>query len=109
LLFVSLSPRSWRNTRSKKELGGGTILDLGVYTIQISQFVFRAEPVSIRATGRVNDEGIDVETDVELTYPNGGVAHFKTSALRELSNKATVRGSKASMTVSKMNDESSSH
>lgn len=74
-----------------------------MYTIQISQFVFRAEPLSIKATGKLNDEGVDVETEVELKYPNGGVARFKTSALQEYDNKATIRGSKASMTVSKTN------
>lgn len=81
-------------------MGGGTILDLGVYTIQFAQFVFREEPVSITAKGKVNEDGVDVETEVELKYRNGGVARFKTSALEELSNKANIRGSKNFMTVS---------
>lgn len=85
---------------SKKELGGGTILDLGIYTIQFAQFVFRSEPVSIKATGKLNDDGVDIETEVELKYANGGVARFKTSALKELENKGNIRGSKGFMTVS---------
>lgn len=84
---------------SKKSLGGGTILDLGVYAIQFAQFVFRSEPTSITAKGKLNDEGVDVETEVEMKYANGGVARFKTSGLRELENKANVRGSKGFMTV----------
>lgn len=91
---------------SKQELGGGTILDLGVYTIQVSQFVFQTEPISIKATGTLNDDGVDVETEVEMKYPNGGVARFKTSGLREYHNTAIVCGSKASITVSKTNDNS---
>lgn len=87
-------------SRSKKELGGGTILDLGVYAIQFAQFVFRSEPVSISAKGKLNDDGVDVETEVEMKYANGAVARFKTSALKELENKAHVRGTKGSMTVS---------
>lgn len=75
-------------------------MDLGVYTIQFAQFVFHSEPVSILAKGKLNGEGVDVETEVELKYANGGVARFKTSALRELENKANVRGSKNLMTVS---------
>lgn len=85
---------------SKKSLGGGTILDLGVYTIQISQFVFGAEPVSIKARGQLNDEGVDLATEVEMTYPCGGVAKFKTSALKELGNRAIIRGSEGEITVS---------
>ena len=41
-----------------------------------------------------------------MKYPNGGVARFKTSGLREYNNTAIVRGSKASITVSKTNDNS---
>ena len=89
---------------SQKDLGGGTILDLGVYTIQLSQFVFESEPISIKAQGTLNDDGVDVETEVEMKYPNGGVARFKTSGLREYNNTAIVHGSKASITVSKTDD-----
>lgn len=75
-----------------------------MYTIQVSQFVFGTEPISIKATGTLNNDGVDVETEVEMKYPSGGVARFKTSGLREYKNRAIVRGSKASITVSKMND-----
>lgn len=85
---------------SKKSLGGGTILDLGVYTIQISQMVFGAEPVAIKARGQLNDDGVDVETEVEMLYPCGGVAKFKTSALQVLKNHAVIRGTAGTMTVS---------
>lgn len=84
---------------SEKQLGGGTILDLGIYTIQLSQFVFREEPISIKATGKLNEDGVDIETNVELKYPSGGVTRFKTSALEELKNKASIHGTKGSMTV----------
>lgn len=73
---------------------------MGVYAIQFAQFVFRSEPVSISAKGKLNDEGMDVETEVEMRYESGGVARFKTSALRELKNTATVRGESGAMTVS---------
>lgn len=79
---------------------------MGVYTIQVCQFVFQTEPISIAASGILNDDGVDVETEVEMKYPNGGVARFKTSGLREYNNTAIVRGSKASITVSKTNDNS---
>jgi dihydrodiol dehydrogenase / D-xylose 1-dehydrogenase (NADP) len=86
-------------------MGGGTILDLGVYTIQLAQFVFGSEPISITAKGTVNEDGVDVETEVEMKYACGGVARFKTSALKELENKANVRGSKSFMTVSESTDK----
>ena len=76
------------------------MLDLGVYAIQFAQFVFRSEPLSITAKGKLNEDGVDLETEVEMKYANGGVARFKTSALEELKNKANIRGTKNFMTVS---------
>jgi dihydrodiol dehydrogenase / D-xylose 1-dehydrogenase (NADP) len=84
---------------NSKALGGGTILDLGVYTIQVSQWAFRQEPIKIVATGSVNADGVDMEMKGELHYPNGGVARMCTSGLEEKKNTATIRGTKGSITV----------
>lgn len=73
---------------------------MGVYPIQFIQFVFRSYPISIHATGKLNDDGVDVGITVEMKYANGGVARFRTSGLEELANKANIRGTKAFMTVS---------
>lgn len=75
------------------------MLDLGVYVIQVSQWVFDSKPLSIKATGKLNEDGCDVEMEAELTYSNGGVAKIRTSAVEELSNKAVVRGTKGTITV----------
>uniref|UniRef100_U5EL44 Trans-1,2-dihydrobenzene-1,2-diol dehydrogenase n=1 Tax=Corethrella appendiculata TaxID=1370023 RepID=U5EL44_9DIPT len=83
----------------KKNLGGGTILDLGVYTIQICQWVFGQEPASIKASGKVNDEGVDIYVEAELKYPNGGVGKMKTSGIEKLSNVAVVKGTKGTFTL----------
>lgn len=43
---------------NKKELGGGTVLDLGVYSVFYSQLVMGQErPEKIVATGHLNDDG----------------------------------------------------
>lgn len=73
---------------------------MGVYAIQLSQFVFRSEPVGIVAKGKLNEDGVDVETEVELKYANGGVTRYKTSCLEQQKNQALITGSKSSMTVS---------
>lgn len=84
----------------KKALGGGTILDLGVYAIQFCQFIFEEEPLSIQATGVLNDDDVDVEVTAELKYSNNGVARIKTSFLEQLSNEAKIIGSNGkTMTV----------
>uniref|UniRef100_A0A1B0GPG9 Trans-1,2-dihydrobenzene-1,2-diol dehydrogenase n=1 Tax=Phlebotomus papatasi TaxID=29031 RepID=A0A1B0GPG9_PHLPP len=82
----------------KRALGGGTILDLGVYTIQVSQWAFREPPKEIKATGKLNDDGVDIETKSELIYSTG-VAKIQTSATKKLKNEAVIIGTKGQITL----------
>lgn len=80
---------------TKKAQGGGTILDLGVYTIQASLWAFGGEePASIEAKGTLNEDGCDLEMQGVLRFKNGGIARIQTSALGELENTLTVKGTK---------------
>lgn len=74
--------------------GGGTVLDLGVYAIQIALWVFRSEPTQILAFGKLNDDGLDMEVTGEFHFKHGGIAKFQTSCLRSLSNKCVITGTK---------------
>lgn len=76
----------------KKSLGGGTILDLGIYTIQFSQFVFKESPIKIIASGSLNEEGVDVEMNAKLYYSNNRIANIHTSSVRNLKNSAIIKG-----------------
>lgn len=82
-------------------MGGGAILDIGIYTIQASLWGFRQAPTSITATGSLNSEGVDVEMNGELKFKNGGVAKIHISAKKELSNTAVFKGTKGTITVSR--------
>jgi len=83
----------------KKELGGGTILDIGIYTIQVSQWAFQQPPKSIEAKGELNSEGVDIEVSAKLIYSENAVSNIKFSAKEPLSNAAVIKGSKASITL----------
>jgi dihydrodiol dehydrogenase / D-xylose 1-dehydrogenase (NADP) len=50
---------------NKKELGGGTVIDLGVYTVYFSQLVMGQErPEKIVATGHLNEDGEESKKDL---------------------------------------------
>lgn len=83
-------------------MGGGTIIDMGVYTIQLCQWVFQEEPVSIKATGILNDDGVDLEMSAELTYSGNKVGKIKTSALITTDCTAKIVGTLGEITVSSM-------
>lgn len=86
---------------SVKELGGGSVINSGIYAIQFCQFIFKEEPQSIKATGTLNNDGVDIETSFELTYGDNRIAQIKTSALKVLSNTAKIIGTNGELTVNK--------
>lgn len=82
-------------------MGGGTVLDLGVYVIQLSQWCFERKPDSVTAVGVLNDEGCDMSMRAELKYSDGGLARIATSALEEYNNVATIYGTKGTIRIPK--------
>ncbi|XP_039760888.1 trans-1,2-dihydrobenzene-1,2-diol dehydrogenase-like [Pararge aegeria] len=76
----------------KKELGGGAILDLGIYTLQLAQYIFKDEPIKVTAVSELNNEGVDLVDTVVLEYSGGRRAVFNLNTRIKLWNKATVVG-----------------
>lgn len=85
---------------SQKELGGGAILDLGVYVLQFAQYIFKEEPKKVTAIGELNSDGVDVLETVILEYGNSRRAVLNTHTKVLLVNEATVFGTKGHATVS---------
>jgi predicted dehydrogenase len=63
------------------ELAGGTLLDMGVYPISISQWVVGQEPQSYSVQAIMGKTGVDVLTAVTLKYPNGVISQFNSNFL----------------------------
>ncbi|CAG2184110.1 unnamed protein product, partial [Oppiella nova] len=52
-----------------KELGGGTVLDLGVYAINIVEQAFKGEtPEKVLAVGHLNKNGVDYDFAASLQF-----------------------------------------
>jgi predicted dehydrogenase len=74
-----------------RELGGGALLDLGVYPVWFAQ-AFLGDPRSVTAHARLSPEGIDENTGVVLGYPSGAVATLTCSMVGDGPRTATVVG-----------------
>lgn len=61
----------------KKEVGGGSILDVGVYPTTYTHMLL-GMPQSICANGRIKN-GVEVNCNTEFIYPNGVKAKFRVS------------------------------
>lgn len=83
---------------SKKELGGGTMLDLGIYCLQLAQLVYNGEkPYKVLAGGHLNEEGTDQSVSATMLYSEGRTATFQTHAKCNTSCEAVVYGTKGKM------------
>ena len=71
------------NIRTRENLGGGTLYDLGVYCINAARYLFQAEPQEVFACGANNGERrfreIDEMTAAVLRFPNDRLATFISS------------------------------
>ncbi|NUP47875.1 MAG: Gfo/Idh/MocA family oxidoreductase [Catenulispora sp.] len=73
------------------ELGGGALLDLGVYPLAIARLVFGA-PSTVQAVATLTPEGVDDTTALTLVHPGGGVAALTCSISADGTWSATVAG-----------------
>lgn len=87
---------------TKKELGGGTILDLGIYCLQFACLVYDNEvPESIKVSGFLNEEGVDMSVSATLLYKGNRTATIVTHALADLPNEAYICGTKGIIKIPK--------
>ena len=60
------------NVRYRREMGGGTLLDVGFYPVSISRFCFGSEPVRVLASLTTDPEtGVDILAAAMLEFPTG--------------------------------------
>ena len=60
------------------DMGGGALLDLGIYPLAISRFLL-GEPTDVRALGRLTAGGVDAAVAGSLLHESGAVTTFSTS------------------------------
>ena len=87
-----------------KELGGGSILDIGCYPMSISRHAVGAvhgknfmNPVSIEGQGELNSQGIDLNASAKLVFEDGSLAEVKSAT--NLSSASDVEISDGKTTI----------
>ncbi|XP_076987330.1 trans-1,2-dihydrobenzene-1,2-diol dehydrogenase [Tamandua tetradactyla] len=86
---------------SRAQAGGG-LLDIGIYCLQFISTVFGGQrPEKIFAVGRRHESGVDDTVTVLLQYPGGVHGSFTCSITSQLSNTASVNGTKGMAQISR--------
>jgi predicted dehydrogenase len=85
---------------SKKALGGGTLLNFGIYAINIIEMVFKNEmPEKISSIAHLNDEGVDESVCAAFELSGGKTAVFSTHSRVQFTNEAHIVGTKGIIKV----------
>jgi dihydrodiol dehydrogenase / D-xylose 1-dehydrogenase (NADP) len=79
--------RAWNHA-----LAGGALLDIGVYNIAVSQWVYGADPVSFTAKAELSETNVDGLTAATLDYGDGRFSQFTCSFFLDCSNDFTIYG-----------------
>jgi len=81
-----------------KELGGGSMLDIGIYCVQFASLIMGGEkPLKIIGGGHMNSEGVDESTSTTLVYSGGRTATLVTHTRVLLPNEALAVGTKGTL------------
>lgn len=89
----SRAPRLW-----EPELGGGALLDLGIYPITIADIAL-GPPQEIHAHATLTEKWIDLQTSMGFTYPNGAHALLTCTMANQSANTAVISGEKARLEI----------
>jgi len=76
-----------------RALGGGALLDLGVYPITIAH-LFLGPPDHVRAWAALTDEGVDENTGIVFGYDSGAVASLTCGLLGTTPITAVITGTR---------------
>lgn len=81
------------------KLGGGALLDVGVYGVNITRYLLGEAPDSIHAWSEKTEETVDLNTCIQLTYPCGCLADMVFSINRKVDNRAVIITDKAELEI----------
>lgn len=72
------------------ELGGGALLDVGVYPIAFARMVFGTDPEAMVGLATLGETGVDEQCAATLRYPCGGLAQISSAVVTETPQEAVL-------------------
>ena len=81
------------NIRNRLEHGGGAVMDIGCYNINLSRLLFDAEPIRVESmVHRDPTMGIDILTSAILEFPGGRQSSFTCTIRSETYQRVHIVG-----------------
>ena len=93
--FIAKGAR--RERKFKSELGGGALLDIGIYNLGFLHMLMGAAPETMASEVHFNEYGTDDFSVVQLKYPGGRTAHSVQSIGLQMERQAALYFDKATV------------
>lgn len=81
------------------ELGGGSLMDVGCYCVNISRALAGAEPVEVLAMANFRESGVDEQMAGSLRFENELLAHFDCALNMERTQVYQVKGTEGHLRI----------
>ncbi len=95
---------AYKDRINQPSLGGGALLDLGVYVLNFASMVFGDEVSDIASICTFNNLGMDMQDSITLRYANGRMAVLNVTALSITDRNGTIYGPKGYIVVENINN-----
>ncbi len=82
------------------EMGGGSILDIGIYPVFLSLLVL-GYPETIKAVSVIGRTGVDESCSMAFSYKNGAVANLLSTFLTDTDTSAEISGTEGSIHINR--------
>ena len=96
--FGSLPPFDKENRFFNPALGGGAMLDLGIYLLSLASYLF-GPPESVSSQATISQTGVDEQSAALLNYKSGQIAMISCSIVTRLPTEGLIVGTRGNIRI----------
>jgi len=90
--FSFAAGKDWTNFRTDAAVGGGGLMDVGVYPVSFCRMIAGTEPVVTHYAAKLSESGYDEYGSGCLRFPNDITVHFGCGIHANMKNEAYIYG-----------------
>lgn len=91
--------RDKNDIRYQPEMGGGALMDVGCYCLNLSRLMAGREPITVQAQANWSKSGVDKQLVATLDFGGGLLAHFDCGFNQSGRQRAIIAGTEAFMVL----------
>ena len=80
-------------------LGGGALLDIGVYIVSLASMVYGEQPIRIKALADIGETGVDEQTTMAFRYGSGAMATLACAVRTDTPRDVRIQGTRGNIHI----------